>query len=209
VISQWVWNLRLELGHQLEPTALRTTEFAPAVSEALQTHSPSAGYGKPAAATSWKAGRFSGAAFPFQPDGTLRCPADKVLSPTEQRREDDGSLRVLYAARIGDCRVYSLREQCQWHGRETTKPRRVSLLLHPLSVGAAPVRLRVIGVAERTGAPACSSCATNEWTSSSALLSRTGQTHCLRSFPGRSGPMFASRGTSGSHAMHELQALAR
>lgn len=142
VISQWVWNLRLELGHQLEPTALRTTEFAPAVSDVLQTQGSSAGYGKPSAATSWKAGHFSGEVFPLQPDGTLRCPADKVLSPTEQRREADGSLRVLYAARIGDCRVCSLREQCQWHGRETTKPRRVSLLLHPLSAGAAPVLWR-------------------------------------------------------------------
>jgi hypothetical protein len=139
VISQWVWNLRLELGHQLEPTVLRTTEFAPAVSEALEEHGPSAGYGKPSAATSWKAGRFSGEAFPLQPDGTLRCPADKTLHPTEQRREADGSLRVLYAARIGDCRACPLREQCQWHGPKTTKPRRVSLLLHPLSVGSAPL----------------------------------------------------------------------
>jgi hypothetical protein len=30
-VSQWVWNLRLELGHQLEPTPLRLTEFAPAI----------------------------------------------------------------------------------------------------------------------------------------------------------------------------------
>src|SRR5947209_14754203 len=28
VVSQWVWNLRLELGHQLHPDPLRTTEFA-------------------------------------------------------------------------------------------------------------------------------------------------------------------------------------
>src|SRR5712692_9272380 len=142
VISQWVWNLRLELGHQLEPTALRTTEFAPAVSDTLEEHGPSAGYGKPSAATSWKAGRFSGEAFPLQPDGTLRCPADKALHPTEQRTEHDGSLRVLYAARIVDCRVCPLREQCQWHGPKTTKPRRVSLLLHPLSVGSAPLLWR-------------------------------------------------------------------
>ena len=32
VVSQWVWNLRLELGHRLEPTPIRTTEFAPALS---------------------------------------------------------------------------------------------------------------------------------------------------------------------------------
>jgi hypothetical protein len=32
VVSQWVWNLRLELGHQLHPDPVRTTEFAPAIS---------------------------------------------------------------------------------------------------------------------------------------------------------------------------------
>ena len=31
VVSQWVWNLRLELGHQLGADPLRTTEFAPAI----------------------------------------------------------------------------------------------------------------------------------------------------------------------------------
>jgi hypothetical protein len=31
VIAQWTWNLRLELGHQLKPHPLRTTEFAPAL----------------------------------------------------------------------------------------------------------------------------------------------------------------------------------
>ncbi len=86
-----------------------------------------------------KAGRFSGKDFAFQPDGTLKCPAGKILHPTEQRTEHDGSLRLLYAARIGDCRACPLREQCQWHGRETTKPRRVSLLLHPLPLDSAPL----------------------------------------------------------------------
>jgi len=31
IVSQWVWKVRLELGHQLEPTAIRTTELAPAL----------------------------------------------------------------------------------------------------------------------------------------------------------------------------------
>ena len=133
----------LELGHQLEPTSLRTTEFAAAivpVKELTATdtaHAP--GYGPLVSATSWKAGRFSGKDFALQSDGTLCCPAGKTLHPTEQRIEHDGSLRVLYAARIGDCRVCPLRMQCQWHGHQTTKPRRVSLLLHPLSVGSAPL----------------------------------------------------------------------
>jgi hypothetical protein len=49
IISQWVWNLRLELGHQLHPDLVRTTEFAPALlpaqEEATDSLSPSQGYG--------------------------------------------------------------------------------------------------------------------------------------------------------------------
>ncbi len=30
ILSQWIWNLRLELGQQLSPTAMRVMEFAPA-----------------------------------------------------------------------------------------------------------------------------------------------------------------------------------
>jgi len=138
IISQWVWNLRLELGHQLEPTPMRTTEFAPAP-EAKAQQAPSSGYGPPTLAASWKAGRLSGRDFVLQPDGTLRCPAKQALSATEQRREADGSLRLVYAAKMSQCRPCPLREQCQWHGRATTKPRRVSLLLHPLQVGSAPL----------------------------------------------------------------------
>src|SRR5713226_9313186 len=139
IISQWVWNLRLELGHQLEPTPLRTTEFAPAALAAKEQQAPSSGYGPPTLAAPWKAGRLSGQDFVLQPDGTLRCPAKQALSATEQRREADGSLRLVYAAKMSQCRPCPLREQCQWHGRATTKPRRVSLLLHPLQVGTAPL----------------------------------------------------------------------
>lgn len=85
---------------------------------------------------------FTGADFPLQPDGTLRCPADNVLVPHERRRERDGSLRVVYAASIHDCRPCSLREQCQWSGSATAKPRQVSVLLHPLPVGSAPLLWR-------------------------------------------------------------------
>jgi hypothetical protein len=58
VVSQWVWNLRLELGHQLEPTPIRTTEFAPTIpppseQAALRPASsaPVSGYGSPTTAT--------------------------------------------------------------------------------------------------------------------------------------------------------------
>lgn len=111
LISQWVWNLRLELGHQLEPTPLRITEFAPALPQTREqaaahpvSSAPASGYGLPTTATSFKTGRFTGADFPLQPDGTLRCPAGNHLLVQERRREADGSLRVVYAASIRNCR---------------------------------------------------------------------------------------------------------
>lgn len=89
---------------------------------------------------------FPGSAFTPQPDGTLRCPAGHPLYLQERRLERNGSLRVLYAARIGHCRPCPLREQCQESGT-TLKPRRVSAVFWPRaapsvtspSAGAAPV----------------------------------------------------------------------
>ncbi|MEO6889686.1 MAG: hypothetical protein ABI456_10345, partial [Ktedonobacteraceae bacterium] len=157
IVCQWVWNLRLEVGHQIEPTPLRTTEFAssipPPSKQAAGSSVPASGYGLPTPATSWKTGRFSGQEFPLQPDGTLRCPAGQKLPAQEQRPETDGSLRVVYGASIRSCRPCPLRQQCQWNGNATAKPRQVSILLHPLLVGSAPLRLRWIGAGENTGAP--------------------------------------------------------
>jgi hypothetical protein len=145
IVSQWVWNLRLELGHTLHPDPVRTTEFAPALPPAQKeahAQAPVQGYGPAAVALPWKAGRFSGQDFALQPDGTLRCPADQSLVVHERRREADGSLRVVYAASIHSCRPCPLREQCQWQGSATTKPRQVSVLLHPLVVGSASLLWR-------------------------------------------------------------------
>src|SRR5947209_8856641 len=147
IVSQWVWNLRLEVGHQIEPTPVRTTEFACAIpppGESALTGPPSspspAGYGSPTPA--WKTERFTGADFPLQPDGTLRCPAEQSLRVQEQRREADDSLRLVYAASIRHCRPCPLRQQCQWEGHETRKPRQVSVLLHPQRVGPSPLLWR-------------------------------------------------------------------
>src|SRR5438552_11155030 len=79
---------------------------------------------------------FPGSAFTPQPDGTLRCPAHHPLYLQERRPERDGSLRVLYAARIGHCRSCPLRAQCQ-ESRTTLKPRRVSAVLWPLNTSHA------------------------------------------------------------------------
>jgi hypothetical protein len=142
IISQWTWNLRLELGHQITPQPVRTTEFAPALPPPASHTAPAVGYAPPTVGSAWKSGRFAGQDFALQPDGTLRCPADQQLTPHEHRREADGSLRVVYGASIHSCRICPLREQCQWNGRTTTKPRQVSVLLHPLRVGSASVLWR-------------------------------------------------------------------
>src|SRR6266487_1249761 len=44
VISQWVWNLRLEVAHQLHSEPVRTTEFAPALSPPSPHAAPTSGY---------------------------------------------------------------------------------------------------------------------------------------------------------------------
>ena len=142
IISQWVWNLRLELGHQLSPDPARMTEFAPAIVLTPKLSPPSSGYAPPQLGSQWKAGRFSGSDFLLQPDGTLRCPAPQKLVANERRREVDGSLRVVYAASIHSCRPCPVREQCQWNGKATEKPCQVSVLLHPLPVGSAPLLWR-------------------------------------------------------------------
>jgi hypothetical protein len=141
ILAQWIWNLRLELGHALHPTPMRTTEFAPAqMGESapaveptdVSKHTPPMKYGPPQWARLSFTGGFPGSAFLPQPDGTLRCPADRPLYPQERRPERDGSVRVLYAARIGHCRPCPLREQCQ-ESATTIKARRVSAVYWPIS----------------------------------------------------------------------------
>jgi hypothetical protein len=136
VVSQWMWNLRLELGHRLHPTPMRTTEFAPAQPQPLQEPaSPEpAGvtYGAPKLARAAQMGGFAADTFTPQPDGTLRCPANQPLYAQERRPERNGSVRILYAARVGHCRVCRLRQQCQGHGTATKKPRRVSAVVWPI-----------------------------------------------------------------------------
>jgi hypothetical protein len=154
-----------------------------------------------------KPGGSLGATQAPQADGTLRCPAGKSLHPTEQRREADGTLRVLFAAKIRDCRGCQLREQCQWHGTTTKKPRRVSLLLHPLSIGEAPVLVARIGAVGTIGVLPCSSVAANglrcRWNKRARLTLRLR----LRPFPVRSVPIIGSHGKSGWLAMLVLQEL--
>jgi hypothetical protein len=76
-VAQWVWNLRLELGHQLEQTPLRTTEFAAALPPPSEptaarpaSSAPASGYGPPTTATRLgKRGASPEPTFLFSPTG--------------------------------------------------------------------------------------------------------------------------------------------
>ncbi len=137
ILSQWIWNLRLEFGQHVSASPMRLTELTYSQSDEPVPASEPVPYG-PAhwARRSFTKG-FAGADFALQPDGTLRCPADHPLYPQERRAERDGSLRVLYAARIGQCRACPLRAQCQEHG-SPSKPRRVSAVFWPRTSTTSP-----------------------------------------------------------------------
>src|SRR5436305_1982924 len=99
IVSQWLCNLRLDLGEHLSASPMRLTEFAPAleppavsVSEpalelaavplnetALEQGSEKADPPLLSGPPRWAHGSFTkgfaGADFVVQPDGTLRCPA--------------------------------------------------------------------------------------------------------------------------------------
>jgi hypothetical protein len=179
ILSQWMWNLRLELGHHLDPTPVRMTELAAASPSAdpegadEQEHpagttssqlltsdqngdtvefvdkeppldcqeQPSASlvYGPPQFTQTPRAGKFAGADFQLQPDGTLRCPANHPLYAETRRPEHDGTVRILYAARLPDCRGCPVRHQCQ--GDQTKGPRRVSAVVRPMEGPSPPPAL--------------------------------------------------------------------
>jgi len=119
------------------------------VGDSRKAHHTSAVYGTAEWARTSRVGLFAGADFEPQPDGTLRCPANHPLYPQERRAERDGTVRVVYAARIGDCRACPLREQCLAHGKETKHPRRVSAVLWPIE-GPSPAPVLVPSPAPAT-----------------------------------------------------------
>jgi hypothetical protein len=156
IVNQWLWNLRLDLGHHLSPSAMRLTEFAPAAEipsvESLEpipvplsgaSHeappvppSEPMQYGPPQWARSSFTKGFAGSDFVPQPDGSLRCPASHLLSVHEHRPERNGSVRVIYGARIAHCRPCPLRQQCQ-ESTTTKKPRQVSAVLWPIKTSTS------------------------------------------------------------------------
>jgi hypothetical protein len=143
ILSQWVWNTRLELGSVVQEAALRQTHWSDAeTATPLVAAAPPEGvqhdevgtdvqletYGPLEVARDWAraSGRFSGQAFEVLEDGTLRCPAEKILRPQERRKEADGTLRIVYRARKEDCRGCALARECLGRQSSGEHPRRVS-----------------------------------------------------------------------------------
>src|SRR5260370_5450117 len=74
----------------------------------------------------------------LQPDGTLHCPTNHPLYPRERRAEQDGTIRIVYAARIRDCRACPPRVQSLAHGNQTKHARRASAVLRPIEAPSPP-----------------------------------------------------------------------
>lgn len=114
---------------------MRTTEFAQACTEPLVKPDGAVQEAVSYKPLMWAVSRMgclAGEHFTPQADATLQCPAGFPLYPQERRPERDGSVRVVYAARLGHCRPCPRREECQGFGTSTKKPRRVSAVLWPL-----------------------------------------------------------------------------
>ena len=142
IVSQWVWNLRLELGYVQQQPELRHTRLvedtvfpgatAPALPE-LQLDEPVEeevveNYGPVEMAQEWakSRGRFSGKDFVLLDEATLRCPAGKLLRSRSRLPLRNGNLRICYSAKIGDCRSCPLAQQCIGRNACGDKPRQVS-----------------------------------------------------------------------------------
>jgi len=70
--------------------------------------------------------RFSAQDFTLNEDDTLTCPTGKALRLRERRTLPNGDLRVLYAAKVHDCRTCAQAGACLGRGASGEQPRRVS-----------------------------------------------------------------------------------
>jgi len=137
ILNQWLWNIRLDFGQHLSPSPMCLTEFAPAQASESAHEPPTENvstpilYGPPRWAHPSFTKGFAGADFSLQPDGTLRCPTGHPLTVQERRPERNGSVRIVYGARLCHCRPCPLREHCQ-ESVATLKPRQVSAVVWPI-----------------------------------------------------------------------------
>lgn len=131
IACQWVWNLRLALGQEMQTDTIREIEWAAAkeappdcvaVENAPQEYGPWQ-WARPFGAAT---GRFGAESFPLQDNGMLRCPAGANLWLNEVRQENAFTQRAVYVASQMDCPYCELRGQCLGRGAKGNRARRVS-----------------------------------------------------------------------------------
>jgi hypothetical protein len=108
IACQWVWNLRLALGQEMQTDTIREIEWAAAkeapslfvaAENAPQEYGPWQ-WARPFGAAT---GRFGAEAFTLQENGMLRCPAGASLWLSEVRQENAFTQRAVYVASQTDC----------------------------------------------------------------------------------------------------------
>ncbi len=153
IACQWVWNLRLALGLQMQTDTIREIEWAApkeisslfvAVENAPEEYGPWQ-WARPFGGAT---GRFGAESFTLQDNGMLRCPAGANLWLSEVRQENAFTQRAVYVASQMDCPYCELRGQCLGRGAKGNRARRVSavrrLLPGSLSVKHNPHLLGAI-----------------------------------------------------------------
>ncbi len=150
IVSQWVWNLRLELGYVQQQPQMRQTHLL----EDVPSHSQSAAsasadecqsdepieeeevesFSSVELTQEWANahGRFSGKDFVLLDEATVRCPAGKLLRARSRLPLPNGNLRIGYSARIVECRSCPLAAQCIGRGASGDNPRQVSGIRQPI-----------------------------------------------------------------------------
>jgi hypothetical protein len=146
--------LRARSAHMvgnLPPTPLRTTEFAPAISLskrpatsiASPTPTSASGYGPPATATRLGKRAASPAltslSSPTEPSSAQQAMRFTARSGVEKLT--GACAWCMRPVSVRDCRPCPLREQCQWEGHETRKPRQVSVRLASAAGGSCTAAL--------------------------------------------------------------------
>ncbi len=136
VIWQWVWHMRLALGHWvegLEACSMRSMEWAPCLSAAVvelpvAANKSSEEYGplEWAQLRGRAKGGFGADAFPLREDGMLQCPAGRHLWLSETRQESATTQRFIYVARDQDCASCPVRASCLSQSASGKRGRRVS-----------------------------------------------------------------------------------
>jgi len=112
---------------------------------------PAAAPGVVAAACGRGHGRYGGADFQWQSDGTLRCPAGKTLRCI-RLRAGSKPRPMRYAARRRDCAVCGQRAQCLGRAPRLRQGRRVTV--HPLTAGTPPPAVHPVPPPVEVPAPA-------------------------------------------------------